>query len=69
VDAWIGYQRKLTHKLNWRIQLNMRNVGEHDHLIAAQDNPGNPALNIAPSIALARISEGMTWQLTNSIEF
>jgi len=69
VDAWIGYERKLTHKLHWRIQFNMRNVGEHDHLIAAQDNPGNPALNIAPSIALARISEGMTWQLTNSIEF
>ncbi len=69
VDAWIGYSRKLTHKLNWRIQANFRNVGEHDHLIASQDNPGDRALNIAPSVALARISEGMTWQLTNSIEF
>jgi len=69
VDAWIGYERKLTRKLNWRIQLNVHNVGEHDHLIAAQDNPGNPALNIAPTVALARISEGMTWQLTNSIQF
>ncbi|HEY9154519.1 MAG TPA: hypothetical protein VIM69_05275, partial [Opitutaceae bacterium] len=69
VDAWVGYSRKLAHKLNWRIQLNLRNVGEHDHLIAAQDNPGDRALNIAPSVALARISEGMSWQLTNTIEF
>jgi hypothetical protein len=69
VDAWVGYQRKLARKLNWRIQLNLRNVGEHDHLIAAQDNPGNRALNIAPSVALARISYGMSWELTNTIEF
>src|SRR3569833_3427224 len=64
-DAWIGYERKLPHKLVWRIQFNMRNVGEHDHLIAAQDNPGNPALNIAPTIALARNNESKTRQLTN----
>lgn len=62
VDAWIGYQRKLTKDINWRIQLNMRAVGEKDRLVAAQTNPDG-------SMALARIVQGMGWQLTNSLDF
>ena len=62
VDAWIGYQRKLTKDINWRIQVNMRSVGEKDRLVAAQTNPDG-------SMALARIVQGMGWQLTNSLDF
>ncbi len=62
MDAWIGYSRKLTKDINWRIQINMRSVGEKDRLVAAQTNPDG-------SMALARIVQGMGWQLTNSLDF
>ncbi len=62
VDAWVGYSRKLSHNLNWRIQANFKAVGEKDHLIASRLQPDG-------SIALARISQGMGWELTNSIDF
>jgi len=62
VDAWVGYSRKLTHNIDWRIQLNMKSVGEKDHLVTAGMNPDG-------SISLARIEQGMGWQLTNSFDF
>jgi hypothetical protein len=62
VGAWIGYTWRLPQKLAYRIQLNLSNVGEKDRLIPAQINPDG-------TIALARISEGMGWTLTNSLDF
>jgi len=62
VDAWIGYTRKLGRKVNWRIQLNIRSVGEKDHLMPARINPDG-------SVALSRIVQGMGWQLTNAFDF
>jgi hypothetical protein len=62
VDAWIGYTRKISHNINWRIQLNIRSVAEKDRLIAARMNPDG-------SLALARIVQGMGWQLTNAFDF
>jgi hypothetical protein len=62
VDAWIGYSRKITQGINWRIQVNLRSVFEKDRLIASRINPDG-------NIALARIAEGMGWQLTNSFTF
>ena len=61
-DAWIGYSRKVFRSINWRIQLNMQNVGESDHLVAAGYEPDG-------SLALARIEEGMGWRLENSLDF
>lgn len=61
-DAWIGYSRKLNRHIDWRIQLNMRSVGESNKLVAARINPDG-------NIALARIVQGMGWQLTNSFDF
>ncbi|MDD2763781.1 MAG: TonB-dependent receptor plug domain-containing protein [Opitutaceae bacterium] len=61
-DMWIGYQRKLTHNVNWRIQLNLRNVGEKTRLVPAYYEPDG-------SLALARIQQGMEWQFTNTFEF
>jgi hypothetical protein len=61
-DVWVGYQRKLTKKVGWRIQLNLRNVGESAHLVPVTKQPDG-------SVALSRIAEGMTWQLTNSFTF
>lgn len=62
LDAWLGYSRKFGHDVNWRIQLNLRSVGEKDRLVAARIQPDG-------SIALARIVQGMGWQLTNSFDF
>ncbi|HEU5081210.1 MAG TPA: TonB-dependent receptor plug domain-containing protein [Opitutaceae bacterium] len=61
-DLWVGYERKLTSKVKWRIQANLRNVGENVHLTPISVEPdGTPAAQ--------RIQEGMTWSLTNSLYF
>lgn len=62
VDGWVGYSRKLTRNIDWRIQLNVRSIGESDHLVTAGINPNG-------TISLARIQQGMGWQLTNSFDF
>ena len=62
LDLWAGYTVKLTHGLDWRIQVNVRNVGEKTRLVPSYYEPDG-------SIALARIQEGMMWQLSNTISF
>jgi hypothetical protein len=62
-DLWFGYSRRIVRdKIKWRIQANLRNVGEKTRLVASQYQPDG-------SLALARIQEGMSWQLTNSFDF
>lgn len=61
-DLWLGYTRKLNRRIDWRIQLNLRSVGENPHLNTLSVQPdGTPALY--------RIEDGMTWSLTNSFAF
>jgi hypothetical protein len=62
-DLWFGYQRRIfSNKINWRIQVNLHNVLKKYELVPAQFEPDG-------SLALMRIQEGMTWQLTNSFDF
>lgn len=62
-DAWIGYSKKLAyHDLIWRVQLNVRNVAEKTRLVRAYYEPDG-------SLALSRIQDGMSWRLSNSLEF
>lgn len=62
VDLWAGYERKLTRKINWRVQLNIRGVDSRAHLEPLSVQPdGSPAL--------LRIVEGQTWMLTNTLSF
>ncbi len=62
IDLWIGYQHRLTKKIDWRIQLNVRNVGESPHLVPISVEPdGTPAAQ--------RIEEGSVWSLTNTFSF
>lgn len=61
-DLWVGYGRDITPKVNWRIQLNVRNVLEADKLVPVSKNPDG-------TLALARIQEGMSWQITNTFSF
>jgi len=62
VDMWVGYTRKVYKNVNWRVQLNLKSVGEKDHLTPAQYEPDG-------SLALARIQQGMGWTLENSFDF
>ncbi|MDX2185774.1 MAG: TonB-dependent receptor plug domain-containing protein [Opitutaceae bacterium] len=62
IDFWAGYNRKLTSKLNWNIQLNMRNLFKDERLIPISVNPDG-------TTAAARIAEGMRWELTNTLSF
>jgi len=62
VDLWAGHQWKLSSKIDWRIQLNLRNVDSRPHLTPVSVQPdGGPAQ--------FRIEEGQTWELTNTFIF
>jgi hypothetical protein len=66
VDLWIGYHHKLTHTINWHIQLNVDNVGRGDYLI--------PVSYQAPidgkvSPAFYRIGPTQKFTLTTRFEF
>jgi outer membrane receptor protein involved in Fe transport len=61
-DAWIGYSRVISKKYRWRIQLNVRSIGDGNYLIPTTAQPDG-------SIASWRICEPQTWQLTNTLEF
>jgi outer membrane receptor protein involved in Fe transport len=62
LDCWVGYARKLSDKVGWRVQLNVRNVGDEAHLIPVSANPDG-------TYATMRVSDGMIWSLRNSFEF
>jgi outer membrane receptor protein involved in Fe transport len=61
-DAWIGYERRLTDKIDWRVQLNVRNVGEKDRLVPVAVQPDG-------SVAQSRIASGTTYDLSMKFRF
>lgn len=61
-DLWAGYERQLNDAIEWRVQLNLRNVGENVGLTPISVNPDG-------TVAAQRITEGMTWSLTNTFTF
>lgn len=62
VDAWIGYQRKLTNKLTWRGQVNLRNITTKKELIPVTVQGDG-------SMAVGRIPETFSWTLSNTFMF
>jgi len=62
-DLWLSYQRKLTKKINWRVQLNVYNVGKKDNLIPISVEPDG---HTWASVRVAPVQE---WQLSNSFSF
>jgi hypothetical protein len=62
VDLWVGYQRKLTRGIDWRIQLNVRDVGVKPHLVPISCEPDG-------TTAAVRIDEGQNIQVTNTLMF
>ncbi len=61
-DAWIGYERKLTRKIVWSVQLNGHNLFASKKLIPIMANPDG-------SVAQVRIPAETTWELTNTLKF
>ncbi len=61
-DLHLAYERKLTAKLNWKVQFNARDLFQKDHLIAIQAQPDG-------STAQFRIAPETTYMLTNTISF
>lgn len=63
IDLWASYTRKLNSKINWKIQLNVRNVGEGNGLIPISIEPDGKTW------ASARIKPVQEWFLTNTFMF
>ncbi len=63
VDLWVGYERKLTERLNWRVQLNVYNAFSGDNkLIPITAQPDG-------TFAAYRIAPKRSWTLSNTFEF
>jgi hypothetical protein len=61
-DLWVGYEHKLSSKVHWRLQLNLRNVGEKVRLVPITLLPDG-------SVAQSRIQEGTTYELSSKFSF
>jgi hypothetical protein len=63
VDLWASYEHKVTKKIDWKIQLNVYNVGKRDGLIPISVEPDGQTW------AAARIAPVQEWQLSNTFMF
>jgi hypothetical protein len=63
LDLWSSYERKLTDKIGWKIQANVRNVGQKDGLIPISVQPDG---HTWASVRTAPVQE---WFVTNSFTF
>ncbi len=61
-DTWLGYHHKLTSTIDWKIQLNVRNVGERAHLVPVSVEPDG-------TYAQQRIEEGQVFDLSSTFSF
>lgn len=57
LDLWVGYQRALTDSVDWKVQLNAKNVGESTNLVPVVFEPNG-------DVAQQRISQGATYNLS-----
>lgn len=62
VGLWVAYGRRFGKRIDWKIQLNLSNVGESPRVLPVTVNPDG-------SGAAYRIADGTTWQLTNTFRF
>jgi len=61
-DLWISYERALTDKVGWKLQLNIMNAFAKNELIPISTQPdGTPAA--------VRIAPAMTWEITSTFTF
>jgi len=63
VDFWASYEHKLTDKIGWKIQFNVRNAFGKDKLIPISVEPDGK------TTASARIAPNQEWFVTNTFSF
>ena len=63
MDAWLSYERKLTQKINWKIQLNVRNIFAKNELIPIYIQPDGQTW------ATARVAPAREWSITNTFSY
>jgi hypothetical protein len=61
-DLWFSYQRKLTRRIDWKAQLNIRNVGIGNELLPVQSNPDG-------RVTAWRVRDPQRITLTNTFSF
>jgi hypothetical protein len=61
-DLWFSYKRKLTKRIDWKAQLNIRNVGIGNELLPVQANPDG-------TVQVWRIRDPQRITLTNTFTF
>ncbi len=65
VDAWVGFQKPIKvagQDLDWRVQLNVRNLLDDKDLIPVRADPDG-------GISVVRIPVEQTWELSNTFRF
>ena len=68
IDLWASYKFQLNDKVDWKIQLNIKNVGAGDELIPIAIQPYVPG-ETELTYASARIAPAQNWFITNTFEF
>jgi hypothetical protein len=63
LDLWVSYERKITSKINWKIQANVRNVGQDNDLIPISVEPDGRTW------AAVRVMPTQEWFVTNTFSF
>jgi outer membrane receptor protein involved in Fe transport len=63
VDLWVSYERKLTSKVNWKIQLNVTDVGTKDGLLPVSIEPDGHTW------ATVRVKPSQAWFVTSTFDF
>jgi hypothetical protein len=63
LDTWVSYRRKLTNKIDWRVQLNIRNLLATDKLIPITVEPDGKTW------AQVRTPPAREWLLTSTFSF
>jgi hypothetical protein len=63
LDLWASYERKINDKINWKIQLNVRNVGSGNGLIPISVEPDGRTW------ASVRVKPTQEWFVTNTFSF
>jgi hypothetical protein len=61
-DLWFSYQRKISDRIGWKIQLNIRNIIRDSADIPVKTNPDG-------QIAVIRVPNPRTIYLTNTFRF
>ncbi len=63
LDLWASYERRINKKLNWKIQLNVRNVGQGNDLLPISVEPDGHTW------ASVRVTPTQEWFVTNTFTF